>query len=188
MMVKKKYAELEAQWLASSPGPAQVGKVMLLVVRASAADMPKGQDKISQPMHTQPKSIRFTPQHGVEGDRWKQGKEIGSQLSLTSLAHAKLVAGSPDRWHLLGDNLVVDMDLSASALPVGTRLQVGTGEIEISALPHTPCDRYLARLGPEANRWVEDGKHESRHLRGRYALITREGEVRIGDAITVVPG
>ena len=161
---------------------------MLLVVRASAADMPKGQDKISQPMHSQPESIQFTPENGVEGDRWKAGKEQGSQISLTSLAVTKLVAGGPERWHLLGNNLVVDLDLSAEALPVGTRLAVGTGEIQISALPHAPCDRYLARLGAEAHRWVGDEKHGSRHLRGRYAQILRGGEVRIGDAITVVPG
>lgn len=161
---------------------------MLLVLRASPADLPKGHDKISQPMHEQPSSIRFTIEDGIKGDRWKQGKDLGAQLSLTSLAVTRLVAGPKDRWHLLGNNLIVDLDLSARALPVGTRLRLGSGEIEISTLPHTPCERYLARLGEAAHRWVSDEKHASRHLRGRYARVLRGGEVAIGDAITVVPG
>ena len=184
---KDSYAQLEAKWTAGSPGPRGEGRVILLVLRASPAELPKGRDKISQPLHRQPDSICFTAEDGIEGDRWKEGKDQGAQLSLTSLAVTKLVAGDKERWHLLGNNLVVDMDLSADALPVGTRLQLGSGEIEISALPHSPCDRYRARLGDAAHDWVADEKHESRHLRGRYAHVTRGGEVRIGDAITVVP-
>ncbi len=187
MMVKHNYEDLEALWSAAAPGPKKQGEVALLVLRASPADLPKGQDKISQPMHSQPSTIRFTPQGGVMGDRWKEGKDVGAQLSLTSLAVTKLVAGPKERWHLLGNNLVVDLDLSAVGLPVGTRLRLGTGEIEISALPHAPCDRFLARLGDAAHRWVGDEKHLSRHLRGRYAQITRAGEVSIGETITVVP-
>ena len=188
MMVKGSYEDLEAKWSAHSPGPRQEGKVVLLVLRASPADLPKGQDKISQPMHSQPNSMRFTADDGAVGDRWKDGKDQGAQLSLTSLAVTRLIAGPRERWHLLGNNLIVDLDLSAAALPVGSRLRLGTGEIEISELPHTPCDRFLARLGEPAHRWVGDEKHASRHLRGRYAHIIRSGEVSIGETITVVPG
>ena len=187
MKVKDSYEQLEARWLAHSPGPTCQGEVLLLVLRASPAALPKGQDKISQPMHSQPESIRFTIDEGVAGDRWKEGKDQGAQLSLTSLAVTKLIAGPRERWHLLGNNLIVDLDLSAAALPVGTRLRLGSGENEISALPHAPCDRFLARLGEAAHRWVGDEKHASRHLRGRYAQIIRGGEVSIGDEITVVP-
>ena len=187
MIVKHSYEDLEAQWSAGPPGPKKRGEIALLVLRASPADLPKGQDKISQPMHSQPNTIRFTTQSGVIGDRWKEGKDLGTQLSLTSLAVTKLIAGPRERWHLLGNNLIVDLDLSAAALPVGTRLRLGTGEIEISALPHAPCDRFLARLGDAAHRWVGDEKHASRHLRGRYAQVTQAGEVSIGETIAVVP-
>lgn len=186
MNVEDSCSELEAKWTAESPGPKGQGRVVLLVIRTSPTELPKGQDKISQPLHRQPKSICFTVEDGVQGDRWKEGKDQGAQLSLTSLAVTRLVAGDESRWHLLGNNLIVDMELSAEALPVGTRLQLGSGEIEISALPHTPCDRYRARLGDAAHDWVSDEKYESRHLRGRYAKITRGGEVKIGDQITVV--
>lgn len=187
MNVDESESELEAKWTAGSPGPKETGRVVLLVLRASSVDLPEGQDKISQPLHHQPKSIRFTAADGVIGDRWKPGKAEDGQISLTSLAVTTLVAGDKSRWHLLGNNLVVDMDLSAEALPVGTRLQLGSGEIKISALPHKPCERYRARLGDAAHGWVGDEHHKSRHLRGRYAQITRDGEVSIGDAITVVP-
>ena len=187
MIVKDSASQLEAKWASLSPGPRGAGQVVLLVLRASPSQLPKGQDKIAQPLHHQPSSIRFTTEDGIEGDRWKEGKDQGAQISLTSLAVTRLVAGGKERWHLLGDNLVVEMDLSAEALPVGTRLSLGSGEIEISDQAHTPCDRYRARLGDAAHDWVADESHESRHLRGRYARILRGGEVSIGDTITVVP-
>jgi MOSC domain-containing protein YiiM len=150
--------------------------------------MAKGQDKISTPMHAQPQMVRFSVEHGIEGDRWKVGKDIESQVSLTSAAVTQLVAGARHRWHLLGNNLIVDLDLSASALPVGTRLALGTGEIEITGKPHDPCDRYQARLGKTAHSWVGDEKHADRHLRGRYAKVTRSGQVAVGELISIVPG
>lgn len=179
--------DFEAQWNQLPQSPSGEGPVVLLVTRASAADMPKGQDKLSTPMHMQPQAVSFTTEGGVAGDRWKEGKEADSQISLTSLAVTKLIAGSKERWHLVGNNLIVDLDLSAEALPVGTRLRVGTGEIQISAMPHDPCDRYQARFGKAAHDWVADEKHASRHLRGRYARVTRSGEVAIGDLISIVP-
>lgn len=179
--------ELECEWLTLDPGPKLVGRIVLLVTRASPADLPKGQDKISTPMHTQPESVSFTVEEGLEGDRWKAGKDVDSQVSLTSLAVTKLVAGPKEHWHLLGNNFVVDLDLSAQTLPVGTRLQVGTGEIEITDKPHQPCDRYEARLGKSAHDWVGDEKHAKRHLRGRFARVIRGGRVSIGAAISVVP-
>lgn len=180
-------AELEKKWLALPASPRGVGRIALLVTRASSADLPKGQDKISTPMHAQPETIHFTIEEGIRGDRWKPGKDIDSQVSLTSLAMTRLVTGTRERWHLLGNNLILDLDLSADGLPVGTRLQVGTGVIEITAKPHDPCDRFEARLGKVAHDWVGDEKHADRHLRGRYAKITRAGRASIGEAISIVP-
>lgn len=186
MIVNSSAAELEAGWVSQSPGPRGAGRLALLVLRASPADLLEGQDKIAHPLHHQPDSIRFTAEHGIDGDRWKAGKEVGSQISLTSLVVTKLVAGPRERWHLLGDNLVVDLDLSADALPVGSRLKIGTGLVELSAIPHAPCDRYAARLGQAAHDWVADEKHASRHLRGRYARVLRGGEVCLESTIALV--
>lgn len=148
--------------------------------------MPRGQDKNSSPIHEQPRSVSFSVEDGFEGDRWKAGKDANTQVSLTSLAVCKLVAGPPSRWHLFGNNLIVDLDLSARALPVGTRLRVGTGEIQISPAPHEPCERYRARFGSSAHDWVGDKRHAERHLRGRMATITRSGLVAVGDTLEIV--
>ena len=184
--MNRSYQELESQWLRADPGQPHEGRVHLSVTRASAAAMPKGRDKKSNPMHQQPARVRFTRAGGVDGDRWKPGVDVGSQISLTSLAVTRLVAGPPERWHLLGNNFVVDMDLSALALPAGTRLALGTGAIEISSLPHEPCDRYAARFGQEAHDWAGDAKHAERHLRGRLARVIEDGEVALGDSIRVL--
>lgn len=185
-MHHKSYEELEAAWQALEPGPKEVGRVILLVARASASAMPKGQDKRSSPIHATPERVAFTVEDGLEGDRWKAGKDVESQISITSVTVARLVAGTEDRLHLFGNNLVVDMDLCAETLPVGTKLRLGTGEIEISAALHEPCDRYEARFGTQAHDWVKDEKFKSRHLRGRMSRVTQGGEVAIGDVIAIV--
>lgn len=184
--MNRSYQQLESEWLRVDPGKRREGRVHLIVTRASAAAMPKDRNKKSDPMHEQPARVRFTRAGGVDGDRWKPGMDVESQVSLTSLAATKLVAGSAERWHLLGNNFVVDLDLSADALPAGTRLSLGTGVIEISALPHDPCDRYAARFGQEAFAWAGDAKHGQRHLRGRYARVIEDGEVALGDSIHVL--
>ena len=63
---------------------------------------------------------------------------------------------------------------------------MGTGEIEITAKPHEPCDRYLARFGQSAHDWVGDEGHAARHLRGRMAKVIRDGEVSVGEAISLL--
>lgn len=178
------YVELEAQWEASDHGPTGEGQVALLVTRGTAE---AGRDKIHDPRHETPERVRFTVEDGFEGDRWKPGKGDGQQVSLTSLAVAKLVAGAPERWHLIGSNLIVNLNLSEEALPTGSRLAVGSGEIEISDEPYTPCNRFEGRLGTSAHDWVADEQYKARHLRGRYARVVKSGEVGIGDIIRVLP-
>ena len=57
-----------------------------------------------------------------------------------------------DRWPLAGDQLYVDLDLSHENLPVGTRLAIGTAELEVTAAPHTGCKKFASRFGLEALR------------------------------------
>ncbi len=179
-------AEFETEWLAACPSPFAIGKICRIVARASAADMPPGQNKLTTPMHTLPDCASFTIRDGLLGDRWKPGKTPESQISLTSLRVARLVAGTSARFHLFGDNFVVDLDLSLDCLPVGSRLALGSGEIEISDEAHTPCDRYEARFGSAAYQWVDDENLARRCLRGRYARVVRDGEVSVNDEIRVI--
>ena len=184
--MKKEILRLESLWQDCNPGPKERGTIALLVTRASSAAMPEDRDKLSDPMHQQPPRIHFSVEDGVDGDRWKPGKTVTSQLSITSVAVCQLVEPDPRRWHLFGNNLVVDLDLSLANLPVGSRLQVGTGELEISAEKHTPCDRYQARFGEAAFTWASNPEVENRCLRGRLATVVRSGTVALGDAITVI--
>jgi hypothetical protein len=50
-----------------------------------------------------------------------------------------LIAQSPDRWKLAGDQLIVDMDLSDENISPGTKLKIGDAVIERTAQPHLGC-------------------------------------------------
>ena len=50
----------------------------------------------------------------------------------------------------LGGDL--DLDLSLTNLPPGTRLVLGTAEIEVTAQPHTGCAKFASRFGADALR------------------------------------
>ena len=54
------------------------------------------------------------------------------QLTLINARLIDLVARQRDRWPLAGDQLFVDLDLSAANLPPGTRLALGSAVIEVT--------------------------------------------------------
>ena len=135
---------------------------------------------------------RLTFEAGLEGDTWDRRKgyvtedgtpDPDAQLTLTNSRFANLIAGSRDRWPLAGDQLYVDLDLSESNLPPGTRLRIGDATIEVTALPHTGCSKYRQRFGLEALKFTATPEGRSRHLRGIYARVVEPGTVRVGDTI-----
>jgi MOSC domain-containing protein YiiM len=94
-----------------------------------------------------------------------------------------LVAGTPDRWPLAGDQLYVDLDLSQTGLPPDTRLAIGAAVIEMTSEPHTGCHKFSARFGPEALRFVNIGDGKELNLRGRNARVITPGRIHRGAAI-----
>ncbi len=157
-MIRLRYEELEAAWLEGPPEPQELGEVILMVTRGSTSQMakrdrPAGYDKLRSPLHQQPSRVILCPDRGVIGDRWHAKQSPGDQVSLTSLAVSRL---DTKRYHLFGNNFIVDFDLSRKTLPVGTQLRIGSAIIEISGRPHQPCNRYQARFGKEARRWASD--------------------------------
>ena len=100
---------------------------------------------------------------------------------------AALVAGQRERWALAGDQLYVDLDLSETNLPAGTRLAVGQALIEITAKPHRGCSKFAARFGPDALRFVNTGPGRALNLRGRNARVLAGGVVRRGDLVRRLP-
>lgn len=131
---------------------------------------------------------------GLVGDAWinRGSRRHGgnpnpnAQLTLTGSRIAALVAGEREHWPLAGDQLFVDLDLSDENLPPGTRLAVGSAVIEVTAEPHTGCDKYRTRFGLEALRFISTPTGKSLNLRGVNTRVVESGVVRPGDTIRKV--
>jgi MOSC domain-containing protein YiiM len=108
------------------------------------------------------------------------------QLTMMSARAAALIAQTPERWPLAGDQLYVDLDISYDNLPAGTRLELGTAQIEITDQPHTGCGKFVRRFGVDAMKFVNSPAGRELNLRGIYARIVRGGTVRTGDTIRKV--
>jgi MOSC domain-containing protein YiiM len=76
------------------------------------------------------------------------------QLTIINSRLLALIAQRRGRWPMAGDQLVVDLDLSVENLPPGRRLALGSAIIEVTAQPHTGCDKFAARFGRAARAWV----------------------------------
>lgn len=135
---------------------------------------------------------QLTSEAGLVGDMWSvrfsKRTPDGSphpdmQLTLMNSRVIALVAQDSDRWPLAGDQLYVDLDLSADNLPVGARLQIGTAIVEVSSQPHTGCDKFSARFGRDALVFVNGPAHRDLRLRGVNARVIQPGTVKTGDAV-----
>jgi hypothetical protein len=130
---------------------------------------------------------------GLQGDTWRirassqtvdRAPHPDKQLNIMNARVAALVAQDKSRWALAGDQLFIDMDLSAANLPPGTRLALGSAVIEITAQPHNGCQKFVARFGFDAMAFVNSPVGEELHLRGVNAKVVRPGAIRVGDAVT----
>jgi len=173
-------SELEAGLAKITESPADAGTVELIVCRPSmgareAVDL--GELDIAQ---------------GLVGDNWAtRGSPKTSdgsahpdmQLNIMNSRSAALIAQTKNRWQLAGDQFYVDLDLSDSNLPPGTMLQIGEAEIEVTAMPHLGCKKFVERFGRDAMRFVNSKIGKSLNLRGINARVVRGGPVRTGDTV-----
>ena len=134
---------------------------------------------------------------GLVGDTWNVrgssrtsdgGPHPDMQLNVMSARAAALVAQDTARWPLAGDQLFVDLDLSAENLPPGTRLALGTAVIEVTAEPHTGCGKFVERFGVDAMKFVNSPVGRSLRLRGVNARVVVPGAIAVGDRVMKVPG
>lgn len=131
---------------------------------------------------------KLEPGSGVVGDRWSTGAP-GSPKTEVTVMNARcieLLAEDRDRWPLAGDQLYVDLDLSESNLPPGSRLRIGTSVLEVSEKPHRGCSKFAARFGADALRFVNSALGRANRLRGLNARVVQGGAVRRGDSVTKV--
>ena len=132
--------------------------------------------------------ITVTPKGGIEGDKWACSEErlLGAQVSLINVHVLRSLAESDDRMSLAGDNLIVDLELSEANLPPGTVLRVGSVMLEVSEVPHEPCDRFKDRYGKTAAKKVGRANRTGKRGRGVMTRVLEAGEIKTGDGIIVV--
>ena len=109
-----------------------------------------------------------------------------AQVTVMNARAALLVAGTPDRMPLAGDQVYADLDLSTDNLPTGTILDFGDCALEVTDEPHTGCKQFSARFGVEALRLTATPEGRFLRLRGINARVVRPGVLRVGDTVTVV--
>ena len=127
---------------------------------------------------------------GLVGDTWRTrgssrtadgSSHSDMQLNIMNARVIALVAQDKARWQLAGDQLFIDMDLSADNLPPGTRLALGSAVIEVTAQPHNGCKKFVARFGLDAMKFVNSPVGKQLHLRGINAKVVQPGTIRVGD-------
>ncbi len=129
---------------------------------------------------------------GLVGDNWQaRGSSMTDdgaahpemQLNLMNARAIDLIAGDKSGWHVAGDQLFVDLDLSGENLPPGTRLAIGMAVIEVTAVPHTGCKKFTARFGLEAMKFVNSPVGRELNLRGINAKVVKGGTIAVGDVV-----
>jgi len=168
-------AALEAGFRALAPAPREYGRLALIVRRH-----PDGTRE------TLP-AARLCVENGVPGDGWarRPPRDPEAQLAVMRRDVAELIAnGQPVT--LFGDNLFVELDLSAPNLPFGTRLKVGAAEVVMTPKPHNGCRKFDGRFGNDALRFVQAPATRHENFRGVYWRVVVPGDAAVGDAIKVL--
>ena len=129
---------------------------------------------------------------GLVGDNWRArgsgqtadgSADPECQITIMNSRVTDLVAQDKDRWHLAGDQLYVEMDISRENLPPGTRLGIGDAVLEVSAKPHTGCGKFVERFGADAMKFVNSAVGREMCLRGINTWVIQPGAVSVGDVV-----
>ncbi|MDX6710420.1 MAG: hypothetical protein QOH96_1436 [Blastocatellia bacterium] len=132
---------------------------------------------------------------GLAGDTWRArgssltadgSSHIDTQLNVMNSRAVALVAQHKERWQLAGDQLFIDMDLSADNLPPGTQLQLGSAVIAVTDQPHTGCSKFVERFGKNAMKLVNSPIGRQLNLRGINCKVVEPGVIRVGDMVTKI--
>src|SRR6266404_1108453 len=127
---------------------------------------------------------------GLLGDSWNRRRSKSTpdgspnplmQLKIMNSRVTALVSRNKDRWPLAGDQLYLDMDLSECNMPAETRLSLGPTVIEVTSPPHLGCQKFVARFGHQAMKFVNSPLGKQLHLRGINARVIQGGIISVGD-------
>jgi hypothetical protein len=140
-------------------------------------------------------SGELSTEEGLVGDTWnirvsthsKDGlANANKQITIMNARSIALLAQSEERWSLAGDQLYVDMDLSDDNIPPGTQLAIGSAVVQVSPDPHTGCNKFSARFGVEAMKFVNSPEGKRLHLRGINTRVIQAGIIQVGDIVRKV--
>lgn len=165
----------------------RTSKVELLTLRSAHPEGTSKEVKRSSPIHNTVDHVVLTKGRGVQGDRSYDGDrgpyvEDLAIMDIKVLHAIRIVLAHMGDGPLPGDNLLCDYPLDA--LRPGAVLWIGDALVEISPKAHTACDRFAARFGKDAARWVN--KNRDRNLRGVKAVVLQSGVVKVGSAISEI--
>lgn len=127
---------------------------------------------------------QLDPSAGMIADSWATrdaAPDPSTQLTVMNARAIALFAQDRTRWPLAGDQLYVDLNLAHDNLPPGSRLELGSAVIEVSAEPHTGCGQFVQRFGVEAMKFVNSPLGRELNLRGINARVVKPGTIRVRD-------
>jgi MOSC domain-containing protein YiiM len=169
-------AELEAGLDHIRQSPKDEGTLKYIVVRP----------EVDQRVVLQ--ECEVSAEQGVHGDNWlRKGRpDVDGQILLMNARAIELLARTPDRWALAGDQLYVDLDLSEDNLQAGQRLKLGSAILEVTDKPHKGCAKFARRFGKEALEFVNSPQGWQLHLRGICTRVVQDGTAKVGDRVVKV--
>lgn len=171
-------SELDAGLRALAAAPKDAGVLRFIVRRSSPG--------VHEPLD----AVMLSVEEGVPGDGWsrRSPRDPDSQLAVMRHDIARLIADGRELTEF-GDNLFVELDLSAANLPPGARLRVGDATVEVTPKARTGCGKFSRLFGPEAARFVNDSARRGERLRGVYWKVVVSGLAKAGARIEVLkPG
>jgi len=178
-------AELAAQMEHLRAAPAEIGTLDLVVRRPVNAEREVLDEGV------------LDEAGGLVGDNWlaratsravAEGRHLKAQVTVMSSRMISLLADTDEERALAGDQLYVDLDISRTNLPAGSRIALGDPDdggavIEVTDKPHTGCAKFVRRFGQEAVSFVNSEVGKEMRLRGLNARVVAGGTVRPGDPV-----
>jgi MOSC domain len=175
-------AELDSRRAAWPAPPRETGRVMRVCARPD----------VDQRVF--PGVVELSPERGAVGDRWERRTWLhlpdgrpDPRVQVAMMEHHTLefLRDLTGCAHHPGDTFIVDFDLGADHLPVGSRVQVGTAVVEVTDVENDACAKFARRYGADVFEWIRGAADRPRRLRGLFARVVAGGRVRDGDLISL---